>query len=256
MDLNKYYKELTAVQNDKSDSVEGLVNRNLKFALKQAYKFKHINSKIEFEDIISAANSGLIMAAQKYNPKFKNKFITYARFWIFKYIHDDCVYNSNTRTIGTKWGHQKKCNEYNRYKINTTLTNKEIQKKMNLTDRQFVNILKFNISTSEFSLNENNDEDEKTPIETYVNSIKLNDDNAESSDEILMKKEDDIERAKKMENIFKNLNSQDREIIKYHFFHNLKISQVAKKLKISPTKLKTKLKNILKNIKENELYEN
>jgi len=246
------------VENDKSDSVEGLVNRNLKFALKQAYTFKHINSKLEFGDIVSAANEGLVVAAKHYKPdKFNNKFITYARFWIFKYIHDRCIYDPCNRTIGTKWGHQKKCNTYNRLKHNTDMTDKEIQKEMKLTDRQFVNVLKFNISSNEFSLNQTNDEsDEMNTIENYINSIKLNDDLVDSVDATLMEKEDQSLKNKQILNIMNSLNTEDKLLLEYHFFKNYKTSKIAEKLNSTNAKVKTKLKNILKMIKDNKLYEN
>jgi RNA polymerase primary sigma factor len=55
-----------------------LVERNLPFAIQYARKF--INTKVDFEDLVSAAHLGLINAVEKYNPTSSVKFITYAVF--------------------------------------------------------------------------------------------------------------------------------------------------------------------------------
>ncbi len=60
------------------DARNTLVERNLPFAIQYARKF--INTKVDFEDLVSAAHLGLITAVEKYNPTSSVKFITYAVF--------------------------------------------------------------------------------------------------------------------------------------------------------------------------------
>jgi len=57
-----------------------LINSNLMFVIKIAYKYR--NQGLELEDVISAGNLGLIEAAKRMDPEKDNKFITYAVWWI------------------------------------------------------------------------------------------------------------------------------------------------------------------------------
>ncbi|MBF0430140.1 MAG: RNA polymerase sigma factor RpoD/SigA [Fibrobacteria bacterium] len=68
------------VQQGSRKSLNALVNSHLLFVVKIAYKFR--NQGLELEDVISAGNIGLIQAAMRVNPALKNKFITYAIWWI------------------------------------------------------------------------------------------------------------------------------------------------------------------------------
>lgn len=58
-----------------------IINSNLKLVVKIArfYSQKYYAS---LEDLISAGNIGLVIAAQKFNPEFNTCFTTYAQFWI------------------------------------------------------------------------------------------------------------------------------------------------------------------------------
>ncbi len=68
------------VKAGKPAAIRKLVNSNLMFVIKIAYKYQ--NSGMDLEDTISAGNLGLIEAAQRMDPEKKNKFITYAVWWI------------------------------------------------------------------------------------------------------------------------------------------------------------------------------
>ena len=63
-----------------------LVEANLRFVVKMAYKY--VGHGLELEELVNAGNIGLIRAAQKFNPSFNTKFITYARFWIREEIQN------------------------------------------------------------------------------------------------------------------------------------------------------------------------
>lgn len=62
-----------------------LVESNLKFAVNIAKKFQ--GSNLPFEDLISAASQGLLTAADKYDPTYGVKFITYSVHWIKSAVH-------------------------------------------------------------------------------------------------------------------------------------------------------------------------
>lgn len=71
-------------------ALESLIDQNRKIVTKIAYKFyiKQSNA-LEYEDLIQEGYMGLMNAAKRYdfnNPK-KVQFITYAIYWIYKYIN-------------------------------------------------------------------------------------------------------------------------------------------------------------------------
>ena len=57
---------------------------NQRFLLKTVAEFHSRHNHLEFEDLVSEANLGLLRAAEKYDPATGNRFITYARYWILQ----------------------------------------------------------------------------------------------------------------------------------------------------------------------------
>jgi RNA polymerase primary sigma factor len=57
-----------------------LIEHNLRFAISFAKKFK--GCPVPFEDLICSSNQGLCMAADRFDPSFGFKFISYAVWWI------------------------------------------------------------------------------------------------------------------------------------------------------------------------------
>jgi RNA polymerase primary sigma factor len=77
-----------------------LIEHNLKFAFSIAKKYQ--NQKVPLEDIVSAANEGLMRAANKYDHTRGIKFITYAFHWIKASImetlsNSDVIYTPEER---------------------------------------------------------------------------------------------------------------------------------------------------------------
>lgn len=67
-----------------SSAKNKLIESNLRYAFLVASKYK--SKQVPFEDIVSAANSGLIKAADKFDVSKGMRFTTYARHWIKAYI--------------------------------------------------------------------------------------------------------------------------------------------------------------------------
>lgn len=67
-----------------------LVTHNLRFAMQQAHRYKRRG--VPLEDLVQAANLGLIRASQDFDPEMGTKFTTYAGHWIRhaieRHIHD------------------------------------------------------------------------------------------------------------------------------------------------------------------------
>lgn len=63
---------------------EELVTRNLKFVISVAKQY--VTPQSPLEDLVNEGNLGLILAAERFNPAEKVKFISYAVWWIRKVI--------------------------------------------------------------------------------------------------------------------------------------------------------------------------
>ena len=63
-----------------------IIKANLKFAFSIAKKYS--GRGVPMEDLVSEANLGLIHAVEKFNPGMGFKFISYAVWWVRKYISD------------------------------------------------------------------------------------------------------------------------------------------------------------------------
>lgn len=68
------------IQAGDTEAVHELVERNLRFVLQVAGKYK--GSDIPLTDLINEGNLGLIHAARKFDPDRGARFITYAVWWI------------------------------------------------------------------------------------------------------------------------------------------------------------------------------
>ena len=116
------------IQSGDSQALNELVLHNLKFVVLLANKF--IGMGIDIDDLIQEGNRGLIEAAKRFTPDKDTKFITYAQFWIRKYLNESIVEHGRTVRIP----HNQ---EYEIYKekvrgdYDRNLTNVEIDKPIN-----------------------------------------------------------------------------------------------------------------------------
>jgi RNA polymerase sigma factor (sigma-70 family) len=81
---------------------------------KMVYKIAHSwvgRSKSSFEDLVQAGNVGLLEAAKRYN-KEKNKFLTYALWWIRKLIREEALKNLTQVSISVNNKATKTINEF------------------------------------------------------------------------------------------------------------------------------------------------
>lgn len=77
------------IQEGDTSALNELVLHNLKFVVLLANKF--IGMGINIDDLIQEGNQGLIEAAKRFTPDKNTKFITYAQFWIRKYLNESIV---------------------------------------------------------------------------------------------------------------------------------------------------------------------
>jgi RNA polymerase primary sigma factor len=85
-------KELARVMRDtrksaraRADARDKLISSNIRFAFSIAKQYQHRG--LDLEDLIAEANTGLVRAADKYDPDVGVNFISYAVWWIRQAIH-------------------------------------------------------------------------------------------------------------------------------------------------------------------------
>lgn len=88
-------------QNGDNKALEELIQANTGIIKKIAIKYNGINRELEFDDLFQNGVLGLIAAAKKYkfDIEKKAKFITYAVFYIDRYIHRS-VNGGSSKDIG------------------------------------------------------------------------------------------------------------------------------------------------------------
>jgi RNA polymerase sigma factor (sigma-70 family) len=70
----------TSTEISKRTAIEKLVMSNIRLVLKICHKYKR--QEFDFEDLVGYGILGLYTAAQKFDPTFKTRFASYARYWI------------------------------------------------------------------------------------------------------------------------------------------------------------------------------
>ncbi len=80
--LSKEEETELAIRIQEGDEIarEKLINHNLRFVVSVAKK--HLNRGLPITDLVAEGNSGLIIAADKFDPSKGIKFISYAVWWI------------------------------------------------------------------------------------------------------------------------------------------------------------------------------
>ncbi|MBS6503854.1 MAG: sigma-70 family RNA polymerase sigma factor [Clostridium sp.] len=88
-------------QNGDNKALDELIQANTGIINKLANKYNGINRELEFDDLFQNGALGFIAAAKKYdfNNEKKAKFITYAVYYIDRYIHR-CVNGGSSKEIG------------------------------------------------------------------------------------------------------------------------------------------------------------
>jgi RNA polymerase primary sigma factor len=72
------------IQSGDIESRNDLVTANLRFGVAMAKTYQ--GRGLSLDELISAANVGLIEAAARYDPRYEARFITYASWWIRRFV--------------------------------------------------------------------------------------------------------------------------------------------------------------------------
>ncbi|MFC5079582.1 RNA polymerase sigma factor RpoS [Vibrio thalassae] len=86
----------------KKDAQHKLINANIRIAIKYANMYSRRYPQLEYEELLSESNLGLVEAVKSFNPSAGNRFSTYAVYWITKYLERHCVSNTFHVTVSTR----------------------------------------------------------------------------------------------------------------------------------------------------------
>ncbi len=115
------------IQNeDDEKALEKLVTANLKFVA--SYVKKYRGEGLNYEELISLGNKGLVEAAKKFNPDRGVKFISYAVWWIRQNIHTTLARTSKQVNIPQNvWNGGKAVRKYLNSRMSGRPTDKQIR---------------------------------------------------------------------------------------------------------------------------------
>lgn len=244
-DLLKQSKSTNSLVSKKA--TDKLSRSFFKLAFKQARaKFENINKKIDFEDLLSEANIGVLKAIQNFDINFWGKskidgatktlrFSGYATFWISKYLNHYCQNNSSIIKFCTSKDDEKifynigkTINALNINKNCYELNNNEIKKVASSLSVDPMNIKKY--INSLFVDNEDNENVRKELLKShkYKSSIDL------------IKLEEKIDTEKVLSNKELNILNKYKE--------GFGLEEIAKNNKSNKESIRLTLNNIIQKI--------
>ncbi len=227
-----------------SQTSTDLVESNLKFALYQAHKYRNCGKS--FEDILSAANFGLVKAAEKFDPSKEIKFISYAVHWINKYIKE-CLseriiqppgsHRSKLRKIKNAISNQKEIMD----SVEITLNMEEIAGQCELTTKQVSRVLKNVVNDSIVQMDMPIEPGSSTTLESA-----LEDPMACLPDQAMIASEG----HQILQDLLSKLDEDSRNILIYHEIDGLNLCKVSKMMNMNYMKCRNMYIQAMDQLKE------
>lgn len=205
--MEENYDLAIKYKNGDQEAYNKLIEGNLKLVVSVAKRY--IGKGMDFLDLISEGNIGLIKAIEKYEPNKGFAFSTYARYWIIQKINRALAFQS--RTIKFPVDFVNTINKINivrndlTIKLNREPTIEELSLELNISKEEIERIEKMNYNP--ISLETPINDGDRFLIDTVEDS--------ELTEEEVMKKtlnEEIIQLLKKC-----NLNEKEINIIKLRF---------------------------------------
>lgn len=216
---------------------ENHAEANLKFALSRAHKYRQYGN---FDDILSAANYGLVKAAEKFDSRKNVKFISYAVHWIDKYIKEYLTERA-VRIPGSQLGKLDKITKMKdafKLKHKREPTTEEICKAMKMKPLSVHKTLNGKVQ-SVVSLNQELDEDSDGTFERLLSDIKP------TPDDVC----DHLFKSAAVNKAILNLSNLQRDIINLYFFEDMSFADIAQKLNVTYVVVRENYKSALASLK-------
>lgn len=198
------------IENGDKTAIDELIKRNLRFVISVAKKY--VSGNILLEDLVNEGNIGLIIAANKYDPKTGYRFISYAVWWIQKIIMEYLAkYGKTIKLPANKINDitklEKQRNELEQKYGRKVDINEIIQEfGCNVFDANYYhtlnNLTNFNVTSLDIEIDSDN-ETSSTRLEM------LYDEDEEETDNLLIKTDIKSEINK----LLNHLSARDRQIM-------------------------------------------
>jgi len=228
---------------DSKEAMNELNNKLISSCLRLAYReaTRYVNKDNELEDLIEAANEGLVMACYHYKPEYDVKFSSYASYWIHQYILAELKASDTIKLPSREASLLAKLKDLQNYK----LSDKEIAASLNISEKKLKQLRR--IPRCKTSL------DLKLPNDTggnesnLIDTISSNDINP-LDNYVEHKYATDISKA-----VLKKLKGRDRKLISMRYGLNrskaMSLNETAEVLGISRERVRQEQDVILKRLK-------
>ena len=193
------------------DALKKLIQSNLRLVVKISKEYRNLG--LDFEDLVSEGNFGLLKAAERFEPEKGARFSTYASYWIKQYIRRGL--SNKSRTIRLPVGLIEQKNKVRTFISEYELSNSrkpsssEICKKFNINKIKLITLLEVDKTPLSIDSTPSGSDESETRTFSDVledNSSLLPDSVAEiNSDNLILKK------------CLMRLNRRERAIIEYRF---------------------------------------
>lgn len=220
---------IVPVSSKSQAEIDKLVMDNYKFAAKVASSYR--GHGMDYNDLLQESLKGFVIAAEKYEPSKKVKFISYAVYWAKAMIIRSLCKTNNRVHIALS--HKYKLSKMNQAIAEWKNDNGEenepstewLAEKMKCSERSINNTKKKGFNSVVSVHDTYTSEDGEGTLENKVMNEVYNktDDNRNPEDNLTFK--DDI---KYLASIIKNLSKEEQVAIKMKFFGNNTLEEIAK----------------------------
>lgn len=221
---------------------EHLARVYLRFALRLARRDmglrpEHMRSRpgLSEDDSISAANLGLMVAIERFDPERGFRFTTYAAFWVFKYLmearyaaHLVAVSDADKRMFTKISAMQKKLG----------LSDEEVAKTTGLTEEEVQRIAALPLGRTVSPLNGFEELQEKPSPEVDLFEETTSRDELEQE-----------ELLRKLNFAMADLSTRSRAVLQDHYFRKLRVSEIARRYRMKPEAVSRILSDALKTLR-------
>tara|TARA_B100000575_G_scaffold74249_1_gene57851 strand:- start:11010 stop:11870 length:861 start_codon:yes stop_codon:yes gene_type:complete len=245
--LAKRYKE-----HGDSDAAHRLVTSHLRLVAKIAMGYKGYGLPVT--DLISEGNVGIMQAVKKFDPEKGFRLATYAMWWIRAQIQEYVLHSWSLVKIGTTAAQKKLF--FNLRKIKNQLISidsgnlspenvREIAARLDVKEIE-VSDMENRLSSNDQSLNIKLGEENNTEWQDLI------EDNNETHDKVLEKKDELNYRRNIFAKALDILNEREKEIIRYRKLQEkpLKLEELSKRYKISRERVRQIEEKALEKLKK------
>ena len=236
-------------EEEDSEAAYVMVTANLRLVVKIALEFQRVWMQ-NLLDLIQEGNIGLMQAVQKFDPYKNVKFSYYASFWIKAYILKFIMDNWRLVKIGTTQGQRKlffKLKKEKQKLIDQGFDPKPklLSERLGVSEREIIDMDQ-RLDGWDVSLDAPLKDDSDTERIDFINT------DAESTEDIVAKKEIEALLHNKIEEFKKTMTLRELEIFEHRIFADspATLQEIGDRYNISRERVRQVEKNIIKKLRD------